>query len=94
MGNRNIVNGLALIGAILVIVGVTFAASSALADEVKVARAPAGATDVEAEFEKTEVERANRDAANEAVAGLAEDNRLDLEIRLADRTSIPIARSL
>ena len=94
MGNRNIVNGLALIGASLVIIGVTFAANSALAGETRVARAPESATNVEAEIKKTDAGKANREAANEAVDGLAEDNRLDLEIRLADHTNKLVVRSL
>ena len=74
MGNRNIVNGLALIGAIIVIIGVTFAANSALAGEARIGRAPANAVAVDAESRTEKAAEANRDAANEAVDSLAEEN--------------------
>ena len=93
MGNRNIVNGLALIGAILVLVGVTIAANTALADEAKGVRALAATSDALKRVDKADAETANREAADAASDRIALDNKLDLEIRLADRTTTIVARS-
>lgn len=93
MGNRNIVNGLALIGAILVLVGVTVAANTALAEDAGGARALAATSDSLQESGRANEEKANREAADAASDQIALDNELDLEIRLADRTSIVVARS-
>ena len=92
MGNRNIVNGLALIGAILVLVGVTIAANTALAEEAKTGRSPTSATKILDEKGKTTAEKANREAADDAAESIALDNKVDLEIRLLDRTSTVVSR--
>jgi len=92
MGNRNIVNGLALIGAVLVLVGVTIAASTALAEEAKSGRSPTAATKGLSEKGKTTAEQANREAADDAAESIALDNKVDLEIRLLDRTSTVVSR--
>ena len=93
MGNRNIVNGLALIGAILVIVGVTIAANTALADEATGVRALTSTSDSLSDKGRANEEKANRDAAEAAADRIALDNKLDLEIRLVDRTSTVVARN-
>ena len=93
MGNRNIVNGLALIGAILVIVGVTIAANTALADEASGVRALTSTSDSLADKGRANEEKANREAADAAADRIALDNKLDLEIRLVDRTSTVVARN-
>ena len=93
MGNRNIVNGLALIGAILVLVGVTIAANTALAEEAKGGRALTSTSDSLLDAGRANGEKVNREAADAASDRIALDNKLDLEIRLADRTSTVVARS-
>ena len=93
MNIRNLENGLALIGAVIVLLGVTFAASSALADEVSAERAVASVADAATDKSQAEANKANRKAAEDAVDGIAEDNKLDLEIRLLDRTSTIVARA-
>lgn len=92
MGNKNIVNGLALIGAVLVLVGVTIAANTALAEEAKSARLPAVATKNLSDEGKATAEKANREAADDAADSIALDNKVDLEIRLLDRTSTVVSR--
>ena len=92
MGNRNIVNGLALIGAILVLVGVTVAANTALAEDAKGARALAATSDSLAPEPRAADDKTNREAADAASERILLDNKLDLEIRLADRTSTLVGR--
>jgi len=92
MGNRNIVNGLALIGAVLVLVGVTIAANTALAGDAKSARSRHAASDIIDAEGKATAEKANREAAEDAAESIALDNKVDLEIRLLDRTSTVVAR--
>ena len=92
MGNRNIVNGLALIGAVIVLIGVVFAANTALA-ETEASRSPSATTESLRSEHKESAEKANRDAADDAATNLAREARLDLEIRLLDRTSTLIARA-
>jgi len=94
MGNRNIVNGLAIIGAILVLIGVTIAANTALADEAKGVRALASTSDSLQDKDMASEDTADREAADAASDRIALDNKLDLEIRLSDRTSIIVARTL
>ena len=94
MGNRNIVNGLALIGAIIVLIGVTVAANTALADDAKGGRAVSVTTESVTNKDKAPADNANREAADAALERLAIDTKLELEIRLADRTSTIVARRL
>ena len=93
MGNRNIVNGLALIGAILVLVGVTIAANTALAEEATGVRALTSTSDSLQDKGRASEDKANREAAEAAADRIALDTKLDLEIRLADHTSTVVARS-
>lgn len=88
MNIRNLENGLALLGAAIVLAGVTFAASSALAEEL-----PTEPTVTAADKSSNEASKANRKAAEDAVDSIAEDNKLDLEIHLLDRTSTIVARA-
>ncbi len=93
MGNRNIVNGLAVIGAILVLVGVTIAANNALAEEATGVRALASTSDSLLDNGRANEAKANREAAEAAADRIALDTKLDLEIRLADHTSTVVTRS-
>lgn len=86
MNKRNVENGLALAGAVLVLVGVTFAASSALAEELPRIDAPAAAID-------TAANEVNGDAARDAVERIALDNALDLDIRFKSHISDLVAAS-
>jgi len=94
MGNRNIVNGLALIGAVLVLVAVTVAANTALAEDAKGGRALGATADALTDKGKALADKAAREAADAASDRIALDNKLDLEIRLTDRTSTIVARRL
>lgn len=87
MNDRNIVNGLALFGAIIVIVGVMFAASSALAEERPTVVTTAVAIHNAADTSVIKAETATIEATVAASEQIARDIRLDLDIRLVDRTS-------
>ncbi|MDH3532739.1 MAG: hypothetical protein OEO82_07400 [Gammaproteobacteria bacterium] len=91
MNSRKIEDGLALLGAVLVMVGVMFAATAALADEPKGGRAPTAATTTKAP--QASAARANREAADGAIESIADDNKLDLEIRISDHTSQLVAQN-
>ena len=93
MGNRNIVNGLAIIGAILVLVGVTIAANTALAEEAAGVRALTATSDSLQDKGRANEDKAHREAAEAASDRIVLDTKLDLEIRLADHTSTVVARS-
>ena len=86
MDKRNVENGLALAGAVLVLVGVTFAASSALAEESPRVDAAPTTVDIAAD-------EINRDAARDAVDRIALDNALDLDIRFKSHISDLVAAS-
>ena len=87
MNDRNIVNTLALFGAIIIIVGVMFAASSALAEERPTVVTTAIAIHDAAFSSVDKAETATLEAAAAASEQLARDIRLDLDIRLVGRTS-------
>ncbi len=77
MRARQLVDGLALAGAVIVLVGVVFAANSALAEETQTIDSMA--------------EKAIEAAASDAAESLREENRVDLDIRLLDPTYTLIA---
>ncbi|MCP4299692.1 MAG: hypothetical protein GY783_03840 [Gammaproteobacteria bacterium] len=91
MKTRNIENKLALVGAIIVLIGVSMAAGSAFgADFANVVN-----TDVAEQNAADETiigaRKANTEAAAEAAKALEAENALDLDIQLADLTSTLIA---
>jgi hypothetical protein len=92
MKARNVENGLALVGAIVVLVGVSFAAENALAEENAIVTTSAVAVHNVANDTLNGAEEANAETAAAAAASLALENRLDLDIQLGDRTSTLIAR--
>lgn len=92
MKARNVENGLALVGAIVVLVGVSFAAENALAEENAIVTTSAIAVNNVANDTLNGAEEANAETAAAAAASLALENRLDLDIQLGDRTSTLIAR--
>lgn len=88
---RNIEDRLALLGALIVLVGVTLAAGEALgADEADVT-ATAVAVHRAGKETLADAEKANHEAAAQAAASLAVKNWVDLDIRLDDRTSPKVA---
>ena len=92
MKAKTIENGLALVGAIVVLIGVSFAADNALAEEntdiATVAVAIQDATD----NTLNSAEQANAETAAAAAASLALENWVELDIQLDDRTSTLMAR--
>lgn len=87
MKATNIEDRLAMLAALVVLVGVTFAAGDALAQEA------AGVTTTAVAIHDTSVstlanaEQANEEAAAHAAESLALTNWIDLDIQLVDRTS-------
>lgn len=91
MKTRNIENGLAVLGAMIVMIGVSFAAESALAKESAHVTATAEAIKDVAHNTLQGAKQANHEAASQAAKSLASENWIDLDIRFDDRTSMLIA---
>jgi hypothetical protein len=87
MKAKNIENNLALAGALIVLVGVSFAAEDALGFETTTATAIHDVTDTT----KSGAAKANADAAAQAVKSLALENGIDLDIKLEGRRSLLVA---
>ena len=87
MKTRNIENGLALIGATIVIIGVSFAAESALAKESAHVTATTAAINDVADNTLQGAEEAVNEAASLAAKSLATEIWIDLDIKFDDRTS-------
>jgi len=92
MKARNIENGLALVGAIVVLIGVSFAADDALAEDNANVISTAVAIHNAADNTLSIAEKANAETAAAAAASLALENWIELDIQLRDRTSTLIAR--
>jgi len=82
---------LGLLGALIVLIGVSSAAGEALAAETADLTTTAIAIHEAAEDTLEIAEQANAEAAAKAAATLAIENGLDLDIRLDDRISILVA---
>ena len=82
---------LGLLGALIVLIGVSSAAGEALAAETADVTTTAIAIHEIAEDTLEIAEQANAEAAAKAAATLAIENGQDLDIRLDDRTSILVA---
>lgn len=82
---------LGLLGALIVLIGVSSAAGEALAAETADLTTTAIAIHEAAEDTLEIAEQANAEAAAKAAATLAIENGLDLDIRFDDRTSILVA---
>ena len=91
MKTRNIENGLAVLGAMIVMIGVSFAAESALAKESAHVTATAEVIKDVADNTLQGAKQANHEAASQAARSLASENWIDLDIRFGDRTSMLIA---
>lgn len=89
MKATNIEERLALVGVLIVLIGVSFAAEDALAEETvdtaTVALHEAAENTIEI------AEEANEDAAARAIEALALETVTDLDIRLDDHTSVLVA---
>ena len=93
MINRNIVNGLAFAGAMLVLVAVLSAAGSALAAEPVSNRIAGDAADKPVDYSLDRAAVSNREAARSAVSRISDRNRKDLDFRLLGPTSILVGRT-
>jgi len=91
MKARKIENGLALMGAVIVLIGVSFAADDALAEETADVTTTTVAINDATEVTLNGARTANVETAAEAVASLALENWIELDIQLKDRTSTLIA---
>ena len=90
----NFENTLAVAGALLVLIGVTAAASSALADENTIEDTSASHIIAYNEVDDVITESAHQaaeQATDQAISAIIRDNALDLDIRLLDRTSLTSA---
>lgn len=91
MKARKVENGLALVGAIVVLIGVSFAADNAFAEENTDVTTTAVAIHNVADNTLNSAEKANAESAAAAAASLALENWIELDIQLEDRTSTLIA---
>lgn len=92
MKAKNIEDGLALVGAIVVLIGVSLAADDALAEERAELTNTTVASYDASDSTRNDAERANAESAAQAVARLAFENEIELDIRLKDHTSTLEAR--
>ena len=83
---KNLENHLALLAAVVVLVGVSFAAEDALAKETRDVTNMAVAADAAASALKI-AEKASKDSAARAAESLALDVLMDLDIKLEDTRS-------
>jgi ABC-type Na+ efflux pump permease subunit len=91
MKAKNVEERLALVAVLFVLIGVSSAAGEALAADAPEVTTTAVAIRVAAEDTLEIAEQANAEAAARAAAALAEENGLDLDIRLTDHSSVLIA---
>jgi len=90
MKNTNIENTLALAGALIVLIGVSAAASTALAGEIDTAETTIVVTEAATDTNSVismAASKAAAEATNVAILLINLENQLDLDIRLLDRTS-------
>ena len=91
MKAKNIENNLALIGALIVLVGVSFAAEDALGFETADVTTTATAIHDVADSTTSSAAQATADAAALAAKSLARENWIDLDIKLEDHRSTLVA---
>jgi hypothetical protein len=90
MKKTNIENTLALAGALIVLIGVSAAASSALAGETDTAETKIVVTEAATDANRVismAASKAAAEATDVAILLINLENQLDLDIRLLDRTS-------
>jgi len=91
MKAKNIENNLALVGALIVLVGVSFAAEDALGFDNADVTTTATAIHNVAHSTTSSAAKANADAAALAAKSLARENWINLDIKLEDHTSTLVA---
>ncbi len=91
MKMRNMENRLALVGALIVLIGVSAAASTAFAKDTSDATASAKSRSQNANSTVLIARQAMKDAADEAAAALEVENAFDLDNQLADIRSTLVA---
>jgi hypothetical protein len=91
MKASNIEDRLALVGALIVLFGVTFAAGDALGEDRAEITTTAVAIDIAAEDTLERAAKANADAAAQAAESLVQETSIDLDIKLGDHMSVLIA---
>lgn len=93
MNTRNVENRLALVGAMLVLIGVTFAASSAFADDVNDVSSTPVPIHTAAVQSVIEARKANHAAVVNATTAIVLGVERDLDIRLSARKLVMLERS-
>ena len=91
MKAKNIENNLALVGALIVLIGVSFAAEDALGFETADVTTTATAIHDVADSTTSSAAQATADAAALAAKSLARENWIDLDIKLDDHRSTLVA---
>ena len=91
MKAKNIENNLALVGALIVLVGVSFAAEDALGFETADVTTTATAIHDVADSTTSSAAQATADEAALAAKSLARENWIDLDIKLEDHRSTLVA---
>lgn len=86
-------NGLAVAGALLVLVAVSTAANSALADEVTPAATAINTMQTATDTSLAIAESAVQAATSDAIDAIISDNQMALDIRMLDRTTPLVAGS-
>lgn len=91
MKAKNFENNLALVGALIVLVGVSFAAEDALGYETADDTTTTVSIRDAADSTISGAAKANTEAAAQAAKSLARENWANLDIKLEDRTSTLVA---
>lgn len=94
MRTRHTVNGLAIAGAIVALVGVAVAANDALAAESDVIEPTTISIDDVSASALASAETANTEAAADALSAVELSNKLDLDIQLVDHNSFVLVGGL
>ena len=90
---KNVESGLAWIGALVILIGVSFAAGNAFGSEPAPNYDAVTSTNEVAAVAVSGARDANARSAAEAAAAIAHSNALGLEIELVDQTSTLIANA-
>ena len=93
MNKRNVENRLALVGAILALIGVSIATGSALASDVNDVSPTADVIHTAADHSLARARKANYAAVADAATAIVLDARLELDIRLSAHKSISLVGS-
>lgn len=91
MKARNLENGLAVLGALVVLLGVSAAAGTALAADAELVTTTAVAVHDAGEVARETAAEAQNETAERAIRVLELSNTIELEISIDDRTSLLMA---